>query len=105
MTNIVPELINQEKLAEKISELETNYVAGLFQEFYYPLANEALSKEILEMEAEIETLEGEEKEEKQRGVGERRKQLKVNEAMMKSVAGTIGHLNKTLPYLKSFVKC
>ena len=103
MSQIQKELLNQELLKDKIKELEANYVAGLFQEYYYPLANDSLSKEILELEAGLVPEDEEEKKKHLTSIADRKKLLKTNETQIKAVSGTIEHLNKTLPYLKSFV--
>ena len=89
MSIIRKELLNKEKLEAKISELEENYVAGAFQEFYFPLANKALADEIAEKEAEYdfrkETAAPEELEELKKQIDERKKMVKVNEMQLKSV--------------------
>lgn len=87
---MIKELINIEKLNNKIEALDESYIECIFQQFYLPLAIEALKKEIEERDDLGED-----------GLKARTDMIKQHELTLKSTQGTIEHLEKTIPFLNS----
>lgn len=87
---MIKELINQEKLKSKIEALDESYVECIFQEFYLPLAIEAIKKELVD-NPEFD----------EEAVKARENMIKQHEMTVKSTKGTIEHLEKTIPFLNS----